>query len=130
MGKKNKNLSQIVPFWVRFCPILFDQELGQENFASFKLIAFVQGGADQVPQDPKQKHQLSPVMFPPQRKNTSSLVGHEIFSVEMKGRVFRKSTLGEYGNTLLGYNSFHLLRYSCIHVLRIVFFRTPLGVLK
>ena len=54
--QKSKSLSQIaVPFWVRFCPIVFDQELGQENFASLKFIAFVQGGADQVPQDPKAK---------------------------------------------------------------------------
>ena len=32
-----------------FYPILFDQESSQDNFVSFNL-AFVQGGADEVPQ--------------------------------------------------------------------------------
>ena len=124
--EKNKSLSQtVVPFWMHPCPIFFwITELGRSKISpaethrlSFKV------GPIKFHKIRKQKHVLSPVMFPPQRK--------KILRFPLVGRsFFRKSTLGKYGNTLLGYTSMHLLRYSCIGVLRIVFFGTVLGVFK
>ena len=66
--KKNKNLSQIVvPFWMHPCPIFFCQELGRSKISPAETHRFAfKVGPIKFHKIRKQKHVLSPVMFPPQ----------------------------------------------------------------